>query len=376
MEVYTFRADSLQAALQEVRRTLGPDASILNTREKRASRLGLFGRPVIEVDATSNVLQALRPPAESQSQTATTRLTATTQLATSTQLTATTQLAASTQAPHQSLLQSELMAGGMSEPVVAELLHEAERRWRASQLSTTQPGFETPADPTVQSQELRLGLKQLIEAQLNISGGIELKLRPGNEPLVVALAGPTGCGKTTSLAKIAAGLHLDEGYRVGLIALDTFRLGAVDQLLHYADWLSAPLEVVSSAEEVSDALQRLRSCDVVLLDTAGRAPRDHRQLSELRKFLELAQPDATHLVVSASSAVAHVEQTLRAFAEIKPTHLIITKLDESVGFGQWFSVLQACSLPISYLTFGQHVPQDIVAATSSRVSDWLVGAAQ
>jgi flagellar biosynthesis protein FlhF len=169
---------------------------------------------------------------------------------------------------------------------------------------------------------------------------------------------------------------LDEGYRVGLMGLDSVRLGAVDQLLHYADWLSAPLEVVSSAEEVGSALLRLRSCDVVLMDTAGRAPRDHRQLTELREILEHAQPDATHLVVSASSAVGHVEQTLRAFAEIKPTHLMITKLDESVDFGLWFSLLQTCPLPLSYLTFGQQVPQDIVAATSSRVNDWLVGSVQ
>jgi flagellar biosynthesis protein FlhF len=307
MEVHTFRADSLQAALQEVRRTLGPDASILNTREKRGSRLGLFGRPLIEVDATTPVLPAAA-----------------------------------------SLPADELQA------VVAE--------------------------PIPESRELPQGLQQLteapIEAPINVSGGIDLSQRRDGQPLVVALVGPTGAGKTTSLAKIAAGLHWDEGYRVGLMGLDSVRLGAVDQLLHYADWLSAPLEVVSSAEEVGNALLRLRSCDVVLLDTAGRAPRDHRQLTELRKTLELAQPDATHLVVSASSAVGHVEQTLRAFAEIKPTHLIISKLDESVDFGLWSSLLQTCSMPISYLTFGQQVPQDIVAATSSRVNDWLVGSAQ
>lgn len=375
MQVHTFRADSLQAALQLVRQSLGPDASIVHTREKRHSRLGLFSKTVIEVEATVDV--AVKSPLDistskqSKSQAEIKQAkdsnpnvpVRSPDAMASPEVSAVTfptpNSAKSNPSPGMLEVQADLLSSGVTERLAGMLLMEAENALDSAQRDDV--------------WAIRGRIGQLVAAKLNVSGSIDLKRanRPG--PMVVALVGPTGVGKTTTLAKIAAGFRFDLGCRVGLVALDTFRLGAVDQLLQYAELISAPLEVVSSPEQVGQALVRLSECDLVLLDTAGRAPRDQEQIAEMRKFLEFARPQATHLVVSATSSIAHVEESLRQFSQLNPSNLLITKLDEAVGFGSWVQLLHACPLPISYLTTGQHVPQDIVVASSRRITSLLLG---
>lgn len=256
-------------------------------------------------------------------------------------------------------VQSDLLTSGVKQRLASSLLMEADGSLDAAQRDDV--------------WAIRGRIGQLVAAKLKVSGSIDLKNVDRAGPMVVALVGSTGVGKTTTLAKIAAGFRFDLGCRVGLITMDTFRLGAVDQLLQYAELISAPLEVVSSPEQVAQALDRLSECDLVLLDTAGRAPRDAEQLAELRKFLGIARPQATHLVVSATSSTAYVEETLRHFSQLSPTNLLITKLDEAVAFGSWLQLLHNCPLPISYLTTGQHVPQDIAVASSRRITSLLLG---
>ncbi len=384
MQVHTFRAESLQAALQQVRQRLGPDASIVHTREKRHSRFGLFSKLVVEVEATVDVpieshvnagsrstrrvgpRQSAAPAAESR---VGTRQTGPPPDPTKVARCSAVESPASTipqvnapkPTPSSAMLevQSDLLASGVTEQLASTLLMEV----------------ETLIDPTQRDDvwAIRGRVGQLVAAKLKVSGSIDLKGEIRNGPMVVAMLGPTGVGKTTTLAKIAAGFRFDLGCRVGLIALDTFRLGAVDQLLKYAELISAPLEVVSSPEQVTQALERLSDCDLVLLDTAGRAPRDAAQLAELRKFLECAHPHSTQLVVSATSSTAHVEETLRQFSSLSPSNLLITKLDEVVGFGSWLQLMNTCQLPISYLTTGQQVPKDIVVASSRRITSLLLG---
>lgn len=448
MQVHTFRAESLQAALQQVRHTLGPDASILHTREKRRSRLAFFAKTVIEVEAavdvpvpshfgnhprptrggnpenvslaTTSTGQAESPSAAqapaaphqpnaaqvassaSSPTAAGTAAAGTSRTGTSRTGTAGTVAGGTTvgsgnlsEAGDASLegrqtgsaspetlsaamleVQADLLSSGMSPSTAAGLLREVVGQVTgqvtgqvAGQTLGQGSGYGA-AEDLEDPWALRGRIGQRIAARLKVSGSIELS---GNKPHVVALVGPTGVGKTTTLAKIAAGFRFDLGCRIGLIALDTFRLGAVDQLLQYAELISASLEVVSSAEQVTAALQRLSDCDLVLLDTAGRAPRDTEQIVELRKFLELAQPHSTQLVVSATSSAAHVEQTVERFAVLSPTNLLITKLDEAVDFGSWLALLDRCPLPISYLTHGQQVPQDIMVASSRRLASLLLG---
>lgn len=393
MEVQTFRAASLQEALRQVRESLGPDASVLHTREIRRSRLGWFPQSMIEVEASVDMpvasrfashrpsahpsssnprpadqrdLQSSLPPAASPtavSKPAVESMAESTEIVTPRGLhrsnSATDSTARPTEGPPSDTflcLLSNLIEAGIEARLAKSLLVEAAERCRP----------EDRDDLWL----LKVSLNQTLTRKLQAGGSISVD---PDEQRVAALVGPTGVGKTTTLAKIAAGLRFDLGCQVGLITLDTFRLGAVDQLLQYAELISAPLEVVSSPDQVTPALGRLRECDVVLMDTAGRAPRDSNQLNLLSEFLEAAQPDSTHLVLSANSACPHVADTLEKFKTIQPSNLIITKLDEAVDFGSWMSLLLNADLPVSYMTHGQQVPQDIVVASPRRLAQGLLG---
>ncbi len=151
------------------------------------------------------------------------------------------------------------------------------------------------------------------------------------------------------------------------------RPGAVDQLLQYAESLDAALEVVSTPSQFLPAISRMKDCDVVLVDTAGRSPNDEQQIAVLHDLLEAAQPTSVQLVVSATNSIAHVQATLNKFACLSPTGLVLTKLDEAIGFGAWLSILQQCTIPLSYVGYGQHVPNDLAPANRRRLASLLLG---
>lgn len=378
MEIKTFRASTLQEALQLVRESLGPDASVLHTRELKHSRLGLFPKRFVEVDA-SNGLSINRQPAHAamhsagsmsprmaQQPVAATAALNNQQLSRldiSNDLPPTSAANAQAPAARNAALTpamievlSSILEAGIEPQVAKSLLNAACENCDASQLN--------------QSSLIAARLIQIVAGDIKTIGPVDLE---EDQQKVIALIGPTGVGKTTTLAKIAAGFRFDFGCQIGLITLDTFRLGAVDQLLQYAELISAPLEVVSSPAQVIGALQRLRECDLVFLDTAGRSPKDTEQLAQLAEFLNAAEPDAVHLAVSATSSRGHVREAIQQFSSLNPTSLLITKLDEAVTFGEWLPVLQGTDLPISYVTTGQHVPEDIQAATPRRLASILLG---
>jgi flagellar biosynthesis protein FlhF len=192
-------------------------------------------------------------------------------------------------------------------------------------------------------------------------------------PQVVAFVGPTGVGKTTALAKLASDFSSRRGCQVGLVSLDTLRLGAVDQLLYFAEQISAPLEVVSSGKGLGAALQRLRDCQLILVDTAGGAPSDRRHKQNLTACLRVARPDATYLVASASNSSLHLANSLKNFAEVGLTHLLLSKLDEAAGLAVWLPTLFAAQLPLSYLTLGRSLSQGVFQANQGRLVKLLLG---
>jgi flagellar biosynthesis protein FlhF len=188
------------------------------------------------------------------------------------------------------------------------------------------------------------------------------------KPRIISLVGPTGVGKTTTVAKLAAACKLRHGKRVGLITSDTYRIAAVEQLRTYAGIIGLPIKVVMSPEEMSTAIESLQGMDVVIVDTAGRSQHDGKRLEELRAFIDAAKPDETHLVLSSTVGNTVLERTAQKFKPLSPDRVILTKLDEAVCTGHIAGLTGRLGLPLSFITVGQEVPDDIEPARADRLA--------
>jgi flagellar biosynthesis protein FlhF len=192
--------------------------------------------------------------------------------------------------------------------------------------------------------------------------------QPDGRPLTLALVGPTGVGKTTTLAKLAAAYKLRQGRRVGLITADTYRIAAVDQLRTYAEIIGLPLKVVLTPAEILAACQSLADCDAILIDSAGRSQHDATRLDELRRFVDAVAPHETHLVLSATASGSVLTRIAERFAPLAPSRVIFTKLDEAVTLGPLLGVARRIGLKLSYFTTGQEVPDHIELAHPDRLA--------
>jgi len=188
----------------------------------------------------------------------------------------------------------------------------------------------------------------------------------------IALVGPTGVGKTTTIAKLAATYKLRHGRAVGLVTADTYRIAAVDQLRTYANIIGLPLKVASTPAEMAAACDSLRDCDVVLVDTAGRSQMDDTRLEELRSFVEAAKPHQTHLVLSSASSESVLLKAAERFACVGPSRVIFTKLDEAVNFGVLVNVARRINTRLSYVTTGQEVPDRIEQGDADRLAGMVL----
>ncbi|MBL1218247.1 MAG: flagellar biosynthesis protein FlhF [Planctomycetes bacterium] len=202
------------------------------------------------------------------------------------------------------------------------------------------------------------------------------RARHDGRPLTIALVGPTGVGKTTTIAKLAASYHLRKHLTVGLITTDTYRIAAVDQLRTYANIIGIPLKVALTPTEIAAACHDLRQCDVILIDTAGRSPNDREKIDEIRRFIKAADPHETHLVLSGTSGESTLIKTVERFSDVSADRIIFTKLDEAVSFGVLVNVVRRVGKQLSYVTTGQDVPDNIHAGHPERLARLIVGECQ
>lgn len=370
--------------LADVKRRLGPDAVILNTRTfTRGGVLGRGREQVVEITAareTSALWYAPRAGGSARR----------------------TEAAAAVNGPgaprpHRiSPMANELTA--LSSQVaelnaaVTELLHGARRNNAASvpdecrglyqELLQAQVAdelaedlvrrvhAELPGSDRADPNKVRQKLASFVESMLPVAPPALPK--PEGGPAVLAFVGPTGVGKTTTVAKLAANYQLREGHRVGLITLDTCRIGAIEQLRTYADVIDVPLKVVRDPGEMDAALSDLRSCDFILVDTVGRSQNDRTGLAELGRMLQVAAPDEVHLLLAGTSAASVITRALERFASLGVNRVILTKLDEAVGFGVILNCLCSTKLQLSYVTTGQRVPNDIRRGGDAPLARWIL----
>lgn len=200
----------------------------------------------------------------------------------------------------------------------------------------------------------------------------EIEFKKGKSR-VVALIGPTGVGKTTTIAKLAARFSLIEKKKIGLITLDTYRIAAVEQLKIYADIMGLPLQVVYKPGDLKAAVERFSNRDLVFIDTAGRSPRNDEQMAELVALFQEAEPDEVILVLSATTKSEDLLDTFKRFNIIKIDKIIFTKLDETNCYGSILNTIHRTKKRVSYVTNGQNVPDDIELLDDIQLAQMIMG---
>jgi flagellar biosynthesis protein FlhF len=200
------------------------------------------------------------------------------------------------------------------------------------------------------------------------SAALELMVpaQPPRGQLVIAVVGPTGAGKTTTIAKLATHPRVFGNRRVGLIGLDTYRIGAIEQLRTYAALSRVPCEVVYQAEDLERARAQLADCDVLLIDTPGRSPRQRHDRESTVELLRQLRPGEVHLAIAAGTAPHLARAAVREHRAVGVTHLLITKRDEAPDESGAFELAVSMAIPIRWVTDGQDVPFDLGSAEDAQ----------
>ena len=362
MHIRTFRAANLQEALEQIRQQMGSEASVLHTRQVSDGWMGWLGRTYVEVtaglkdDIDGTVMNASRPMPETDS---------VFEMDSGLSVKDASSLADSDLPLQLQAFQMELLSAGVD-------LNTAVR-WLNTTVSFAASMGEAISGPMAAGTPWLEHLQRTVARELRV--GNPILTHPG-ERRVVALVGPTGVGKTTTVAKLAAGFRIEAKRRVGLLTIDTFRIAAVQQLKAYAEIMDLPMQVVEKPDEMHRALDLLGDVDLVLIDTAGRSPKSDARIDQLVELLRSAQPDETHLVLNATSSASATQLAIQGFAPVRPTAAILTKMDETPCTAGVLSTLsnsdQTLGMPLSYITNGQQVPDDIASAEAELLTSRLL----
>lgn len=391
MRVKKFVSETLQDAMLKVKMDMGVDAVILHTRKyKEGGFFGFFGKQMFEVTAAIDdvvkpakgpqnvpVSVSISPEAEAAIQ----RLKGT-----------------NTEAPQRDAENSsEDKVPGIVElhdeiQEMKDLIHDMKVQFEASEdiknlPKALQKYYQILIDNEVDDKLAKKILKDIMNQNPKLTGNeiIEEMLiqqlqkhlkrprpisfkRQGLSQQSIALVGPTGVGKTTTIAKLAATFSIVDKKNVALITADTYRVAAVEQLKTYGEIIGVPVDVVFSPNELQEAINRHVDKDLILIDTAGRSHKNEEQMDELKDFIDVAEPSDIFLVLSATTRYKDMMEIVDRYADIPLNRLIFTKMDETSCVGAILNVISKTQKNLSYVTVGQNVPDDIAVADPTEIA--------
>ena len=231
-----------------------------------------------------------------------------------------------------------------------------------------------PSKMRQNSETVKRYFKALLRKMIPVKAETLVK-RPDKK--IYMLVGSTGVGKTTTIAKLAARYSMTAGmdYKVGLIVMDTYKIGAIEQLAQYAKMMRIPMEMVVTPVDLEKKIEDMRDRDYIFIDTMGSSPYDLEKIENIKDFLEAGK--YTHqievmLVLSSSLKYEDLIESYKSFSQLNIDTILFTKLDETKGFGNIFSLIHDIKKPISYFSIGQEVPDDIVVASNDYLVDCLL----
>lgn len=226
-----------------------------------------------------------------------------------------------------------------------------------------------PTDALRDRARIRTTVRSFVKDMIRCTDGIALK--PGRCTRV-AFIGPTGVGKTTTIAKLVS-IYAHRGREVAVITNDTYRIAAAEQIKRVAQLVGVPIRVCQRPEEIEKALEEFSNRDLVLVDTAGRSQKNAARIDDLKDVLAATRPDETHLVVSMTTQPETVVDVAERFAPCGYDRLVVTKLDEAIKLGVVLDVLSRVQTELSFVSTGQEIPRDIEVADSARLASLILG---
>lgn len=383
MKIKKYLADDFQTAIQKAKREMGRDAIILNSRQiNRKGFLGLFAKSQVEITVAvdddlrveSDKIRRSIPNGSAHARTQPPKSSLAAELS-----------------PHERQLLQEM---NQVQEIMADIKNKMYEVEMIKGLNEAVQDFYKLLLKNHVDKDIALKIAHSVENRLPgekctdsnwvkdvclhtlqdfINEVKPIQVDENKKPRIIVMVGPTGVGKTTTIAKLAANFTFLDYHKVAFITLDTYRVSAAEQLRTFAEIIGIPIKVVFSPADLDEAIQSFNDRDIIFIDTAGRSPYNQEQMNELAQFIDIARPDETILVLSVNTESTDLINIYERFSMVDIDKLIFTKFDETLCYGQLLNVFNKINKPVAYITNGQSVPDDIAVPDAQNIAVMVLG---